>query len=62
MAENFVKNSFSDEPGYEVIYKTGDLCRVLPDGNYEFLGWIDSRVKIRGFGLCWRDRGCDEEL
>ncbi|MGD2085001.1 MAG: amino acid adenylation domain-containing protein [Candidatus Aminicenantes bacterium] len=31
------------------IYKTGDLCRWLPDGNIEFLGRKDHQVKIRGF-------------
>ncbi|MHB9293821.1 putative Tyrocidine synthase 2 [Hollandina sp. SP2] len=48
-AEKFVKNSFSDDPEYQTLYRTGDLCRVLGDGNYEFLGRIDTQVKIRGF-------------
>ncbi|MDR2397934.1 MAG: amino acid adenylation domain-containing protein [Spirochaetaceae bacterium] len=48
-AEKFIKNPFSDDPDYQTLYKTGDLCRVLPDGNYEFLGRIDTQVKIRGF-------------
>ncbi|MCP4149582.1 MAG: amino acid adenylation domain-containing protein, partial [bacterium] len=30
------------------IYKTGDLCRWLPDGNIEYLGRIDQQIKIRG--------------
>jgi amino acid adenylation domain-containing protein/non-ribosomal peptide synthase protein (TIGR01720 family) len=33
------------------LYKTGDLCRYLPDGNMEFLGRIDQQVKIRGFRI-----------
>ncbi|MEH2405962.1 amino acid adenylation domain-containing protein [Nostoc sp.] len=32
----------------DLIYKTGDLGRWLPDGNIEFLGRIDHQVKIRG--------------
>ncbi|MGY4761753.1 non-ribosomal peptide synthetase [Paenibacillus caseinilyticus] len=31
------------------MYKTGDLGRLLPDGNMEFLGRKDHQVKIRGY-------------
>ena len=30
-------------------YKTGDLVKQLPDGNYEYMGRIDSLVKIEGY-------------
>ena len=43
--ERFVKNPF----GKGKIYKTGDLVKVLPDGNIDFIGRIDDQVKIRGF-------------
>jgi len=31
------------------LYKTGDRCCSLPDGNIHFLGRIDRQVKVRGF-------------
>ena len=31
------------------LYKTGDLCRTLPDGTIECLGRADHQLKIRGF-------------
>ena len=49
----FVPNPFVGElltpQNHDVIYKTGDLGRWLPNGNLEFLGRIDHQVKIRGF-------------
>lgn len=49
-AERFVRNPF-DQSGQTTLYKTGDLCRRLPDGNIEFLGRLDNQVKIRGFRI-----------
>jgi amino acid adenylation domain-containing protein len=46
-AEAFIPNPFSDDP-HDIVYKTGDLGRLLPDGNFEYLGRRDSQVKIRG--------------
>ena len=49
-AEKFVPDPFSHEPGAR-LYKTGDLCRYLPDGNIEYLGRNDFQVKIRGLRI-----------
>lgn len=45
-AEKFVSNPFL--PG-TLMYRTGDLGRMLPDGNVEFAGRKDNQVKLRGF-------------
>ena len=49
-AEHFIANPFSTVTGAR-MYKTGDLCRYLPDGNIEYLGRLDHQVKIRGFRI-----------
>lgn len=45
--EVFVTNPTSGQRG-DIVYKTGDIGRVLHDGNFEFLGRKDLQVKIRG--------------
>lgn len=48
-AEKFVDINLTGKR--ERVYKTGDLARWLPDGNVEYLGRIDSQVKINGFRI-----------
>ena len=45
--EVFIPNPFTKDPN-DLVYKTGDLGRVLADGNLEFLGRKDHQVKVRG--------------
>lgn len=49
--ERFIPNPFAPKDDGKQLYRTGDLCRYLPDGQMEFLGRIDTQVKLRGFRL-----------
>jgi len=46
-AQSFLPDPFSAAPGAR-MYKTGDMARLLPDGQIAFLGRVDSQEKIRG--------------
>ncbi len=55
-AEKFIANPFRSQKEYKEgihsrIYKTGDLVRLLPSGNLEYIGRSDFQVKIRGFRI-----------
>jgi len=48
--ERFINDPFSDDKEAR-LYKTGDLVRLLPNGEIEFLGRMDTQVKIRGYRM-----------
>ncbi|UCH94519.1 MAG: amino acid adenylation domain-containing protein, partial [Candidatus Aminicenantes bacterium] len=45
--EVFIRNPFSHDKN-DIVYKTGDIGRLLFDGNIELTGRVDNQVKIRG--------------
>ena len=47
-AKAFIANPFSDDRNYRVMYRSGDMVRVLSDGSIAIVGRRDSQVKIRG--------------
>ncbi|HLO84887.1 MAG TPA: amino acid adenylation domain-containing protein [Nostocaceae cyanobacterium] len=49
-AEKFIFDPFSEQKSAR-LYKTGDLVRLLPDGNIEYIGRTDHQIKIRGFRI-----------
>ncbi len=46
-AEKFVANPY----GVGRLYKTGDVCRWLEDGNIAYMGRRDEQVKVRGYRI-----------
>ncbi len=49
--EVYGNNPFLEDKAYSRSYHTGDIVRLLPDGNMQFIGRRDAQVKIRGFRI-----------
>lgn len=45
--QKFLPDPFGSSRGVR-MYRSGDLVRLLPDGQVEFLGRVDDQIKIRG--------------
>ncbi len=48
--EKFVADNYSNTPGSK-LYRTGDLGKILDNGDIQCLGRIDQQVKIRGYRI-----------
>ncbi|MBC8440662.1 MAG: amino acid adenylation domain-containing protein [Deltaproteobacteria bacterium] len=42
---------FVDHPKFGRIYRTGDLAKVLSNGEIQYLGRMDDQVKLRGYRI-----------
>ena len=49
-SERFIPDPFKSDSKAR-LYKTGDLCRWIPDSNIEYVGRADFQVKIRGLRI-----------
>lgn len=49
--EELTKEKFITSPHSELIYNTGDLGCLLPDGNLRLFGRSDDQVKLRGYRI-----------
>ena len=50
--KKFIIPKFRTNPDFpKLLYRTGDLCRINESGEIEFLGRIDSQIKLRGFRI-----------
>ena len=54
--ERFIANPYQTEEENklgvnDLIYKTGDLVRQLPNGEFIYIGRNDTQVKIRGYRI-----------
>ena len=49
-AERFVRDPFSSKPGAR-MYRTGDRARWSSTGDIEFMGRLDTQVKLRGLRI-----------
>lgn len=47
-SKRFIADPFKEDGR---LYKTGDRCVVLEDGNIDFQGRIDGQVKVRGYRI-----------
>ena len=47
--ERWVLNPFESDGSYARLFRTGDMGRLRPDGQIEYLGRRDRMVKVRGF-------------
>ncbi|MEU5635075.1 amino acid adenylation domain-containing protein [Streptomyces rishiriensis] len=48
-AERFLPDRFGDGSG--LMYRTGDVVRLRPDGDLEYVGRADHQVKLHGFRM-----------
>lgn len=48
-ALQYIKNPFTEDEEYKILFKTGDMVKMLDDGNLVYVSRKDWMFKIRGF-------------
>jgi len=48
--ERFITSPFGEQQGKR-LYKTGDLARRLPNGDFAYVARMDTQVKVRGYRI-----------
>lgn len=46
----FIQSPFSEDKKNR-LYKTGDMVRLLPDGNLEYIARMDDQIKLHGYRI-----------
>lgn len=46
--QKFIKNPYNEK---QILYKTGDIGALLPDGNFLFLHRKDNQINLRGYRI-----------
>lgn len=46
--QKYILNPY--KPG-EILYRSGDLVRIIDDGDIEYIGRVDNQVQLRGFRI-----------
>lgn len=50
-AESFVQNPLNPDDKTDILYRTGDVVRMIESGDVEFMGREDHQINLRGYRI-----------